>query len=763
MLKVIIAEKPSVARNIAEAIDAKQRRDGFFEGPNHIVTWAFGHLLELYDSKDYDEKMASWRLENFPFIPENFKYKVKHDGTDRKQIDQGALKQIETIRKLIDREDVEGVISACDFDREGQIIGDIILEYLEVKKPIERLLLNEWTSDEVQGGMKKLVSNTQMSPLRDAGISRQWADWIIGINLTSVATLKYQRGTTKALNIGRVLLPTLKIIYDRDMEIENFVKEEFHKLMATFKTSKDETYEAVYNEPTGDRFETKEPLEAIKASMTGKPFYISDRIVEQKKEYPPSLFNLSGLQGYITSKYKGWTSDKVLKVAQELYEKKLITYPRTASLALEESLIDKTQKVLAVHKKGLPYEKEVNFHTHKRVFDNAKVESHSAIMPTYMVAKGLSPDEKAVYDAVRNRFIMQFMPIAEHEEVTLFTKPSEQVEGFHPEGVFIAKGRTQLVEGWRQVEKIQSKEKTLPLVEKDEVVTLQKIKIDTKGTQPPKHHTEKTLLRVMETCGKRLKNVKKSDVEIESDSENDEDDTDGLEPGQDMGAITEGIDVDATPSAEEEELLQAILSGFSIGTPATRAETITKLKRVGYIGTKGKSLFCTAMGKNLVEMFPVKTLFDLEYTGRLEKTLSDISKGDVSKATFLETIIGFTKDAVASIKQDAFHVIHEEPSEKKPVGESLGKCPGCGSDVIEGEKGFGCTNWKSGCKFVVWKSDKFLASLQVTPNKFTVMKLLEKGEVFSNSFVGKKGTKFSAYLKYEKDPQSGYYNWKMHF
>jgi len=751
MRKVIIAEKPSVARNIAEAIDAKQRRDGFFEGPNHIVTWAFGHLLELYDSKDYDEKMASWRIENFPFIPEHFKYKVKHDGTDRKQIDQGALKQIETIRSLIERDDVEGVISACDFDREGQIIGDIILEYLEVKKPIERLLLNEWTADEVQSGMKKLVSNTQMSPLRDAGISRQWADWIIGINLTSVATLKYQRGTSKALNIGRVLLPTLKIIYDRDMEIENFVKEEFHKLLATFKTAKDETYEGVYHEPTGDRFETKEPLEALKTALAGKPFYVSDRVVEQKKEYPPSLFNLSGLQGYVTSKYKGWTSDKVLKVAQELYEKKLITYPRTASLALEESLIDKTQKVLDVHKRGLPYEKEIQFHTQKRVFDNGKVESHSAIMPTYMVAKGLSPDEKAVYDAVRNRFIMQFMPIAEHEEVTLYTKPTDSVEGFHPEGVFVAKGRTQLVEGWRQVEKIQSKEKTLPLVEKDESVALQKIKIDTKGTLPPKHHTEKTLLRVMETCGKRLKNTKKSDVEAVVDTDA------GTDP------ITEGIDVDQAPSAEEEELLMAILSGFSIGTPATRAETITKLKRVGYIGAKGKSLFCTEMGKRLVETFPVKTLFDLEYTGRLEKTLSDISKGEVTKATFLETIIGFTKDAVESIKQDAFHIIHESPGETKTVSESLGKCPGCGSDVIEGEKGFGCTNWKSGCKFVVWKNDKFLASLQVTPNKFTVMKLLEKGEVYSSSFIGKKGTKFSAYLKYDKDPQTGYYNWKMHF
>ena len=749
MLKVIIAEKPSVAKNIAEAIDAKQRRDGFFEGAHYIVTWAFGHLLELYDSKDYDEKMRSWRLENFPFIPEVFKYKVKLDQHDRQRVDQGALKQIETIRTLIERGDVDGVISACDYDREGQIIGDIILDYLEVKKPMYRLLLNEWTPDEVMGGMKKLVPNSNMSNLKDAGIGRQWADWIIGINLTSVATLKYQRGSSKPLNIGRVLLPTLKIIYDRDLEIEGFVKEEFHKLIGSFETPKGEMFDAVYTEETGDRFESKETLEKLKEQFSKQSFRIAEKIIEQKKEYPPVLFNLSGLQGHITSKFKGWTSDKVLKVAQDLYEKKLITYPRTASIALEESLIEKVQKVLSTQKKGLPYESEIVFHTGKRVFDNSKVESHSAIIPTYMIAKNLTADEKAVYDAVRNRFIMQFMPVAEHEESTLHVKT---VEGSSP---FIAKGRTQLVEGWRKVEKIISKEKNLPLVEIDDPVNLKKLKIETKGTQPPKHHTEKTLLRVMETCGKKLKTSKKEQSESPESGETDDDESDQEQD--------QGVDVDEVPTQEEEALLVAILSGFSIGTPATRAETITKLKRVGYIHAKGKSLICTEMGRRLVENFPVKSLFDLEYTGRLEKTLSDISKGDVAKDDFMGTIIQFTSEAVEKIKQDAFHIIGEAQSINKPTSESLGNCPGCGSEVVEGEKGFGCTNWKGGCKFVVWKNDKFLSSLKVTPNKNTVIKLLEVGEVFSKSFVNKKGAKFSAFLRYEKDESTGYYSWKMRF
>lgn len=755
MSKVIIAEKPSVAKNIAEALSAKQRKDGYFEGADYCVTWAFGHLLELYDSKDYDEKMTGWRMENFPFIPETFIYKVKSDPEDRNKPDQGAQKQLDIIKQLINRPDVDGVISACDYDREGQIIGDIILDFLEVKKPVSRLLLNEWTPDEVNAGIEKVVPNETMKPLKDAGISRQWADWIIGINLTSVATLKYQRGSGKALNIGRVLLPTLKIIYDRDIEIEQFVREEYHKLIVAFKTEKGELYEGVYNEEGNDKFETITKLEAIKNAINKGQGAVVDRIVEHKKEYPPSLFNLSGLQGYVTSKQKGWTSEKVLKVAQGLYEKKLITYPRTASMALEESLIEKTQKVLNVHKRGLPYEAEVEFHTQKRVFDNSKVESHSAIMPTYVVAKGLSGDEKVIYDAVRNRFIMQFMPIAEHEEITLITDVEAMSQVDDAVGQFISKGRVQLVEGWRKVEKIQTKEKNLPDVQCEDLVQVAKTKIETKGTSPPKRHTEKTLLRVMETCGKKFKNQKKNS-QIEAD---DQDESEELEGDEELV----GIDVSEVETDEDTEMIQAILSGFSIGTPATRAETITKLKRVGYIDTKGKSLFCTEMGRKLVELFPVKSLFDLEYTGRLEKTLSDIGKGDILREDFLETIYDFAVNSVKLIKDDDFHVIQDLEQQVKSDREVLGKCPVCGSDVIEGSKGFGCTNWKGGCKFVIWKEDKFLQSLQVSPNKFTIMKLLETGEVYSNNFINKKGVKFSAYLRYEKNEDNNYFSWKMRF
>lgn len=740
MPKVIIAEKPSVARNIAEAVGAKLRKDGYFEGKEYIVTWAFGHLLELYDAREYDEKMRFWRMENYPFIPETFRYRIKYSDRRTSKEDGGAKKQIRTIESLISRSDVSAVISACDYDREGQIIGDILLDYIEkessLSKQQERLLLNEWTPSEVRKGLSSLISNGEMSNLKDAGISRQWADWVIGINLTSVATLKYQRGWTgMPLNIGRVLLPTLKIIYDRDLEIEKFQPEEYSKWIASFRpsdvASSDENtvYEGVYTVGDQDRFADKEQLRRLAKKLKGQSGIVTDKKSEHKREYPPPLFNLSGLQGYITSKYKGWTSEKVLQTAQDLYEKKLITYPRTASTALAESLKEKAAKVLEVVKKGRSYEEEIRFSDNKRIFNDAKVESHSAIIPTYILPKNLKNEEKQVYQAICDRFIMQFMPVSEHEERVLITRVVFDGE----EADFVSKGRIQRIRGWKKVEDVASKDKLLPAVEIGDQIVLTAFKVETKSTKPPQHHTEKTLLRAMETCGKKYKDSdKKEDPEQEED--------------------------------QSDEMMQAILSGFSIGTPATRAETIKKLKTVGYIAVKGKHLYATEMGKRLVEVFPVRELLDLEYTGRLEKTLSDIEKGKYSKQEFLDRIFQFTIEAVDQIKKDDFHIVcqgREETAGNEP-SESLGKCPNCGADVIEREKFYGCNNGKGGCKFILWKEDRFLTSLKVRITKAVVKSLLKKKAVYSNQFVNKKGESFEAVLTYEKNSDSDYYSWKLH-
>ena len=406
MKKVIIAEKPSVAKNIADAFNIRNRQDGYFEGEDYIVSWAFGHLLQLFDAKDYDENMKKWEMSKFPFIPEQFKYKVKMDGNDRTKTDPGAKKQLGIIKQLINRSDVDGVISATDQDREGEVISSEIFKFLGVKKPIYRILLNEWTPEEVRKGMQRLKSDSEMKNLQDAGFSRQCADWIIGINLTSVATLKYSPASKRPLNVGRVLLPTLKIIYDRDMEIKNFKPSTYYKLLTTFKNDKGDMYEGVYVENENDKFKDMATLEQYISKIDGHKAEIIEKQVNRKKDYAPYLFNLSNLQGYVTSKYSGWTSDKVLKVAQSLYEKKFLTYPRTGSICLEESLKDKTKKVLEALKVGLPYENQLKFTDSKRIFDNSKVESHSAITPTYLIPNmtDLTDDEVIVYEAVKNRF-----------------------------------------------------------------------------------------------------------------------------------------------------------------------------------------------------------------------------------------------------------------------------------------------------------------------------------------------------------------------
>lgn len=716
MKQLILAEKPSVAKNIADALKIKSKNDGYFEGENYIITWAFGHLLQLFDAKDYDSKMARWRMDNFPFIPDEFKYKVKSNPRNRDQADGGARKQLKIIQYLMRRNDVESIISACDYDREGQVIGDSIITNLKPNKPVFRLLINEWTPDEVRRGIEQMKPNETMQPLQDAGISRQWADWVIGINLTSVATLKYQKGSGKALNIGRVLLPTLKIIYDRDKEIENFVPENYYKLTATFQTDDQKDFQGTYMEGKTEKFKEIQGLESIKEQLSGKQATIIDKQVEKKKEFAPFLFNLSNLQGYITSKYNGWTSDKVLKVAQSLYEKKFITYPRTSSTALDDSLVGKAASVLKTLSENLPYKDEIKFTKSKRVFNSAKVESHSAIIPTYMKPSRLTGDQQLVYTAIKNRFIMQFMPVALYEETKLITK----VDDIEAKGLFHSKGKVQLVEGWKKVENIQSKDTLLPIVNEKELLNVIDSEVSTHVTKPPKNHTEKTLLRVMETCGKSIK------------------------------------------EEEVEEIMGGVLTGFSIGTPATRAETMKKLKDVGYITSQNKNLVCTELGTKLVETFPAHELFDLEFTGRLEKTLSDIEKGSVTKDEFLRVVFDFTKKSVETIRGDQAVIINEITT-TKISREPLGKCPQCGGQIIEGKKGFGCSNWKSGCKFVIWKNDKYLATMKKKPTKTMVKSLLNNGTAHVKGLASKKGNKFDAYLRYEKNPSNDYFSWKMEF
>lgn len=720
-MKLILAEKPSVAKTIASFLGAKTRHNGYFEGNGYIITYAVGHLVSLYDMKDYDKDKysGSWKMDNFPFIPQDkFKFKVESSKKD----------QFNIVKTLIHRDDIEYIINATDNDREGELIAFLIFLMAKNKKPVKRILVNEWTPQDITKGLQNLKDDEEMRNLQSAGYTRLITDWLIGINFTSIATLKYGNG--KLLNIGRVILPTVKLIYDRDMEIKNFVPKTYFEIEGNFRCKNGE-YKGKLIKNKNSKFDTPEEAKAIIGSITSKEATIIDKKVTTSKEYAPKLFSLTSLQGYITSKYSHFTSDKVLSVCQSLYEGKgkggYITYPRTDSVYLEESLVGKTADTLNKLKKGLPYEDKIQFTKTKRVFDSSKVDSHSAITPTYIVPTNLTPDESIVYNAIKDRFIANFMPPAEYENTEIKTDVDENT--------FVTKGKVLKVKGYLEVYNKEEKNDLLPMVSKNEIVDVIEIKPLSKQTTPPKSYTEDTLLKAMKNCGKNVP----------------EDDT-------------------------------AVLSGYSIGTSATRAEVLKKISQVGYVTKKGKSYFITELGKNLVEIFPVKELFDVDYTGKLEKSLSDIQKGKYTRKEYLNNIMNFIWNSVNLIKSDSPKKISTENftynaktkkfiSDKTPVvskkstssktskssDDVLGKCPACGGDVRESQKGFFCTNY-SNCKYGIFKEDKYLQLFKKKPNKTMVKSLLKNGEAKVKSLTGKDGNKFDALLKYEKN-SNGYYSW----
>ena len=720
-MKLILAEKPSVAKTIASFLGAKTRHNGYFEGNGYIITYAVGHLVSLYDMKDYDKDKysGSWKMDNFPFIPQDkFKFKVESSKKD----------QFNIVKTLIHRDDIEYIINATDNDREGELIAFLIFLMAKNKKPVKRILVNEWTPQDITKGLQNLKDDEEMRNLQAAGYTRLITDWLIGINFTSIATLKYGNG--KLLNIGRVILPTVKLIYDRDMEIKNFVPKTYFEIEGNFRCKNGE-YKGKLIKNKNSKFDTPEEAKAIIGSITSKEATIIDKKVTTSKEYASKLFSLTSLQGYITSKYSHFTSDKVLSVCQSLYEGKgkggYITYPRTDSVYLEESLVGKTADTLNKLKKGLPYEDKIQFTKTKRVFDSSKVDSHSAITPTYIVPTNLTPDESIVYNAIKDRFIANFMPPAEYENTEIKTDVDENT--------FVTKGKVLKVKGYLEVYNKEEKNDLLPMVSKNEIVDVIEIKPLSKQTTPPKSYTEDTLLKAMKNCGKNVP----------------EDDT-------------------------------AVLSGYSIGTSATRAEVLKKISQVGYVTKKGKSYFITELGKNLVEIFPVKELFDVDYTGKLEKSLSDIQKGKYTRKEYLNNIMNFIWNSVNLIKSDSPKKISTENftynaktkkfiTDKTPVvskkstssktskssDDVLGKCPACGGDVRESQKGFFCTNY-SNCKYGIFKEDKYLQLFKKKPNKTMVKSLLKNGEAKVKSLTGKDGNKFDALLKYEKN-SNGYYSW----
>lgn len=707
--KLIIAEKPSVAKNIVEALedqDEFKKENGYYQGNQYIVSWLYGHLYTLYDVVDYKPEWGkNWRLEHYPFIPEHFRYKAIPN--------KGVKQQIETLRKLV--EVVESVYEATDNDREGQLIADLIVHELQVAKPVFRVLLNEWTKDAVLRGINQAVPREAMIPLFNAGIARQWSDWLIGINLTVVTTLVLGGGK-QTIPVGRVVMPTLKIIYDREQEILHFKSEKRYKIGGQFKTETGEIYEGILElEENGkivkffeSRNEALDLLEKLKPSICQNAF-VAEIVKEEKRQYAPRLFSLTTLQGNITSSFAEFSSEKVLNIAQKLYEKKLITYPRTNSVALEESLKAEAQKVFVKHCASYPaaLQSQFAFNESKRIFDNKKVESHSAIIPTVEVPHELSTDEQLVYEVIKNRFMSQFLPPAVYEDAWLFS----QVED--TDYRFKSKGRIEKERGWKVLYSNSATDVVLPKLQKNDCVTVENFRGIATETKPPQHHTEKTLLNTMETCGKRIDN--------------------------------------------EEERITAVLSGFSIGTSSTRADTIEKLLKRGLIKKKGKSLLITDLGRSLCENFPVEHLFDLNYTGEMEYKLSLIEKSQYEVGTYIKEIKSFVEESVVRIKSKDGMVL--EGAER----EVIGKCPRCGKNIYEGKKGFYCCSikGKTPCGFFLSKNQKILRASKKHLTKGMVRKMLAGQPAEVNGLISKNARAYKA--KFVLDDTGSWVNLKMLF
>lgn len=707
---LIIAEKPSVASNIAKTLKSTTKKDGYYEGNGYLVSYAFGHLYTLADTKDYNPGMVSWDMKDYPFIPEQFKYRAIDDS--------GVKKQIKTLKELVKQADT--VINACDGDREGELIFAEIKNDLKINKPIKRLWITSHTPKDIEKGMQNLKNH--MQNLESAGYCRQQLDWIMGINFSVAFTLL--AGGEITLKVGRVVLPTLKLIFDREVEIANFQATPFYNIKCKFKAGQDE-YTGVFIKDKNTRFISKDQLLEIQKAVLNQSGIITKRAEKETSVNASKLFNLTDLQGYITSKYDGFTSDSVLKVMQSLYEKKFLTYPRTASRYLDDSQIKDAEEslnaIMNIPELGIKDKAAAQFHPDKKVFDSSKVDSHPAIIPTYVVPniQELPGAEKIVYLEVAKRFVAQFMPPAVYNNIELITQVGEHE--------FITRGRILISKGWKQLfssqEEPEQKEGENQEDETEDNITASNLNVgvgvvtDTADmkegiTQAPNHYTEKTLLVAMENCGKKVVN---------------EDD---------------------------------VLKGFTIGTPATRSDTIKKLISTGYVTMKGKYLLITELGAKVIYFFPVKRLLEVNFTGKIEKTLKDIENGEYDTAAFMKKMSSFTVSAVEDMKKAEIPVI-------RPYRNILGKCPDCLKyDVIENDKAYSCEGTKNKeCKFTIWKDDKFLNVLGKKMTESIARDLVVKKESLIKGIKSKKGenSKYDAILSLTKNEESGYWNYALKF
>ena len=693
---LIIAEKPSLARNIVSAIGNMKRNDGYYSNQEYLVSWAFGHLFTLADIEDYEDKPTDnkWKMDNLPCFPKKFKFNLKKDSN--KQIDSGIEKQFKIISNLVNREDVVKIVNAGDSDREGEIIVRLCIENsLKTEKEIYRLWLPDQTSETINQALREMKLDKEYDNLANEGFARTYIDWLYGVNLTRYATLK----TGTLLRVGRVIIPIVKAIYDRDMAIRNFKPEMYYGMW-----SNEETNGEIVELNSKEKFDKNNQKKALELceKYNSVDAIVVDKKVKKDIMNPPKLFSLTKLQNLLGKKYK-IPMNKSLEIVQKLYESGYLTYPRTNSEYLAVNEKDKVKKIIEIISKiGYP----VKFKDKKTIFDDSKIESHSAITPTYKIPKkeNLSEEEFLIYQIVFKRFVAVFCSEDCKVEKTEIKISVGNYEDFLLKGMIIKEV------GWTKFDTPSSKDKILPnLNVGDKVNTLFKLK--EKETTPPKHYT-------IETLNNYLMNPFKEDKkELEERIEN-------------------GEEVDDT------EDYKAIFEGLELGTEATRTGIIDNAKKSEYIQLKKDVYTILPKGEYLIESLSKMNIsMDKYKTSEMGKALKKVYRDEISVQDSVNLACQEIKEVFE--KKD---VAIERDTDIGFYGDIVGKCPLCGNDVIRNRFAYGCRDYQN-CKF---KINTTICGRIIS--KSNVEKLLNEG-VTSNieGFISKNGKNFNARLKLDNE------------
>ena len=673
---LVIAEKPSVAQSYAKNLSAYKREEGYLEGESCIVSWCLGHLAEYARPEEYDPKYEKWQFDDLPILPEVWKLKVSKD----------KKKQFDVLKGLMNRSDVEYLVNGCDAGREGELIFQRVYDLAGCKKPVKRLWISSMDDTAIREGFQTMKSEEEYKNLCMAAVCRAQADWLIGMNGTRAYTTRY----FKRLVVGRVQTPTLAMLAERQERIEHFQKEAFYKVSLT-----DGKLTVV-----SENIANEEAADLLAALCNGSTAVVTQMKKERKKSFPPKLYDLTSLQRE-ANRYFGYTAKRTLDMLQELYEEKLVTYPRTDSQFVTEDMKDTVEELVGKMPVLLPF---IDYgqlgHGVKRVINNAKVSDHHAILPTKeAVEKGISDlpsDKKNLMMLICQQLVQATGEEYLYEQTDITVKCQEHD--------FKARGKMPVQMGFKEVEKAFKKQcvKAEPVDEREkdtsipegyeEGMNLCPVKAEktTHYTSPPKPFNEDTLLAAMETAGNK---------EFDSETEKK-----------------------------------------GLGTPATRASIIEKLVASGYAQRKGKQILPSAEGQELVKVMP-EYLKSAVMTAEWENQLLMMEKGQITDAQFMGEITSL----VGKILEVCRDIPEEERRRFQTAREVIGKCPVCGSDIFEGKQNFYCSNRQ--CDFALWKENRFLGSMEKNLDKKMAKELLAKACTHVKGLYSrKKDMKFDADL-----------------